>query len=122
MLNQLKRKPRSQGLSVLGPRSKRERERERGGEREHPRPGSFSLSLSLSLALRVEYGEDPVNKVAYIRIALETNRVTVFNKARTTVFSYPTNWNLNLNIQIIVTFNLKNSVLCEQTREECYIS
>ena len=106
-------------MSALGAR---EREREKGEGRESTPDQGLSLSLSLSLALRVEYGEDRVNKVAYIRIALETNRVTVFNKARTTVFSYPTNWNLNLNIQIKVTFNLKNSVLCEQTREECYIS
>ena len=61
MLNQLKRKPRSQGLSVLGPRSKRERERKGRGERAR----QTRVSLSLSLAWRVEYGEDPVNKVAY---------------------------------------------------------
>ena len=59
MLNQLKRKPRSQGLSVLGPRSKREREKGEGRE------STPDQGLSLSLALRVEYGEDPVNKVAY---------------------------------------------------------
>ena len=31
---------------------------------------------------------------------------SVFNKARTTVFSYPTDWKLDLNIQMKVTFNL----------------
>ena len=71
--------------------------------------------------MRVEYGKDLGIRLL-IRIALEPNKVSVFNKARTTVFSYPTNWNLNLNIQIKATFNLKNSVLSEQTRKECYIS
>ena len=58
MLNQLKRQPRSQG-SLRSRHS--EQERERGGE---GRESSPDQGLSLSLALRVEYGEDPVNKVA----------------------------------------------------------
>ena len=53
MLNQLKRQPRSRA---------RERGRERGQGRGE-RVGQTRVSLSL--ALRVEYGEDPVNKVAY---------------------------------------------------------
>ena len=113
MINQLKRHPRSQGFSpfsAVGARE-RERERERGGESEQARPGSLSLlSTEMTLGIRL-----------LIRIALETKRVSVFYKARTTVFSYPTNWNLNLNIQIKVTSNPQNSVLCEQTQEECYI-
>ena len=118
MINQLKRHPRSYGSVRFRPS---EQEREKGRERRGERVGQTRFSLSLSLALRVEYGEDLGIRLL-IRIALEPNKVSVFNKARTTVFSCPTDWKLNLNIQIKVTFNLSNSVLSEQTREECYIS
>ena len=58
MLNQLKRQPGSQG-SLRSRHSEQEREREGEGRESSPDQG-----LSLSLALRIEYGEDPVNKVA----------------------------------------------------------
>ena len=67
MLNELKDILVPRVLSVLGPRSKRERERERERERGRERGGRESRpdqGLSLSLHLRVEYGEDPGNKVS----------------------------------------------------------